>query len=205
MKRDRNGFGRFAALLAIVLVCLAGAVAFAGNVYDRTTKALGASTGVATWTNDYKYAAVELKRIWIESSLTGGTTVTVTRVTSDGTYTQAVGTVALTGVNSNGSTASFTANYLANGDMLKFASAVATGSTAIIEFEAGMPRAAAERLAGFVRCVDCDHWRPSGVQQHGDCAAHAGGTGGLWGTDARGCAAYLAADLAAAVRAMGRR
>jgi hypothetical protein len=76
---------------------------------------------------------------------------------------------------------------------------------AIHEFEAGLPRPEAERLAGFVRCADCDHWRPSGVQQHGDCAAHAGGTAGLWGTDARGCASYLAADLAAAVRAMGRR
>jgi len=76
---------------------------------------------------------------------------------------------------------------------------------AIIEFEGGLPRAAAERLAGFVRCVDCDHWRPSGVQQHGDCAAHAGGTAGLWGTDARGCAAFQARELAEAVRAMARR
>lgn len=76
---------------------------------------------------------------------------------------------------------------------------------AIMEFEGGLPRAAAERLAGFVRCVDCDHWRPSGVQQHGDCAAHAAGAAGLWGSDRRGCASYLAADLAAAVRAMAQR
>lgn len=116
--------------LMLAMVALA---AIAGSVYDRDTKALGASTGTATWTNTYKYAAIVLKNVWIQNCLVAVGTVTVSRVTSDGTYTQAVGTVT-TAANA-GNTTSFTASYLKAGDMLTFSSAPATGSTAMIEFE----------------------------------------------------------------------
>jgi len=126
---------RISSLVAILLVVmLAAAIALAGSVYDRETKTLGATTGTGTWTNTQQYGNVLLKRIWIEDSLSTATTVTVTRVLSDNSYTQAVGTVALAGT-AYGSSASFTASYLKYGDKLAFAGAVATGATAIIEYE----------------------------------------------------------------------
>jgi hypothetical protein len=116
-----------------LMLAMVAIAAIAGSVYDRTTVTLVRATGVATYTNDYKYAALVLKRIWIENCYVAIDTVTVTRVTSGGTYTQAVGSIT-TAANA-GSTASFTASYLANGDMLKFTSGNTTGSTAIVEFE----------------------------------------------------------------------
>ena len=56
-----------------------------------------------------------------------------------------------------------------------------------------------------MRCADCAHWQPSGVQQHGDCGAGAAGTAGLWATDARACESWLPHGLADAVRAMAER
>lgn len=124
----------------VVLLALA-VVALAGNVYDRDTITLGTSTGTARWTNDYAYSALELKRLWMFTS-TGCSTVapqvvTVTRITSDGLYTQSVGSVTL---NTNGtytSTAasSLTVVYLKAGDLLAFAGSTATGGTGMIEFE----------------------------------------------------------------------
>ena len=121
----------------LVVICVIGILAMtvvAGSVYDRDTATLGTSTGTTTWTNSTPYAALLLKRIWIENSLVAGNTVTVTRVTSDGTYTQNVGTVAFAS-GSAGNTNGFTASYLKNGDKLVFAGGITTGATAVIEYE----------------------------------------------------------------------
>jgi hypothetical protein len=115
------------------LVCAFAILAWAGSVYDRSTVTLSTTAGTATWTNTAAYSALDLKRIWVEGSLIAINTVTVSRVTSDNTYTQSVGSV-VTAANS-GSTASFTAAYLKYGDKLKFTSTVGTGSTAIVEYE----------------------------------------------------------------------
>ena len=60
-------------------------------------------------------------------------------------------------------------------------------------------------IAEPVRCADCAHWQPSGVQQHGDCGAGAAGTAGLWATDLRACESWLPPGLAVAVHAMADR
>lgn len=132
--KQKEGFSliQLMSIIAIIGILAAGA-AIAGSVYDREVVTLGTTTGTKTWTNDYDYAAVQLKRIWIEGNLDATATVTVTRVTSDSTYTQAVGTVACTA--GSGSSASFTASYLKPGDKLAFANSTATGATAMVEFE----------------------------------------------------------------------
>jgi hypothetical protein len=124
MKKFRIAFG------ACLLVA---GIALAGQVYDRATEALSTTAGSATWTNSTKYAAISLKRIWIERGLAAANTVTVSRVTSDGVYTQSVGSITVAA--NVGSTASFTAAYLAQSDMLVFSSTQGTGSVAIIEYE----------------------------------------------------------------------
>jgi hypothetical protein len=120
-----------AALFIALVMCLC-AVVLAGQVYDRATKTLTAGAG--TWTNTVEYSALKLVRIWIEGSTVAANTVTVSRVTSDGTYTQTVGSVAFTS-GSKGNTATFTAAYLKHGDKLTFSSGTASNSTAIIEYE----------------------------------------------------------------------
>jgi hypothetical protein len=122
--------------IACAALLLAVCMVVAGSVYSRATATLGATTGTCTWTNTAPYSAIALKRIWIENSLSTATTVTVTRVaTIDSVnYTQSVGSVACAG-SASGSTASFTAGYLSYGDRLAFAGAVATGATAIVEYE----------------------------------------------------------------------
>jgi hypothetical protein len=120
-------------LTALAIVGLIAGIAFAGQVYGRAVKTLSVTAGSGTWTNSSLYAAIELKRIWSDFNRSAANTVTVTRVTSDNTYTGAVGSiVTAAGV---GSTASFTAAYLQDGDKLVFASTIATGSTVIIEYE----------------------------------------------------------------------
>ncbi len=119
--------------MLLVVVLLGAIMAVAGSVYDRDTLALSATAGTGTWTNDTQYAALLLKRIWIQDSLATNGVYTISRVSTDG-YTDAVGTVTL-GASTNGSTASFTAAYLKYGDTLTFATTVATGATAVIEFE----------------------------------------------------------------------
>ena len=123
-------------IVAAGLLTVLAIYAVAGQVFSRATATLGTTTGTCTWTNTQPSAALELKRLWIQNSLSSATTVTVTRVSTIDSisYTDAVGTVACAGV-AYGSTASFTAAYLANGDRLAFAGAVATGATAVIEYE----------------------------------------------------------------------
>jgi len=119
--------------IALVALVLFAAIALAGSVYGRATVALSTTAGTATWTNTAPYAALSLKRIWVERALYATDTVTVQRVTSDNVYTQTVGSVTCSA--GSGSTASFTAAYLANGDKLTFTSGTTTGSTAIVEYE----------------------------------------------------------------------
>ena len=119
--------------LVVASMAVMGLVAYAGSVADRVTQTLSTTLGTATWTNTQKYAALELKRIWIEGDLNINNTVTVSRVTADGTYTQSVGSIVCASY--AGSTASFTAAYLKYGDMLKFSSTIVTGGVAMIEYE----------------------------------------------------------------------
>jgi len=127
---------------------LAAICAFAGaSVYQRSIQALPVTTGSATWTNNLdnvRQGAIILKKLWVIGDLAAGDTVTVSRLSVDGTwantntpnaamYTQAVCTVY---VNSNaGNTNSFTEPYLTYGDKLVFSSAATTGSTVMIEYE----------------------------------------------------------------------
>jgi hypothetical protein len=118
---------------AIAIIVASAGTAIADGVYDRSIVTVSTTAGTATFTNTVPYAAIELKRIWVERSLAAIDTQTVTRVTSGGVYTQAVGSVTI--ASSSGSTASFTASYLKYGDMLKFVGTVGTGSVAVVEYE----------------------------------------------------------------------
>jgi hypothetical protein len=127
----------------ILCVLLASAIsvsvfpAMADGVYDRSVVTISTTAGTAIFTNTAPYVALELKRIWIARSLAATDTQTITRITSGGAYTQAVGSVTI--ATSAGSTASFTAAYLKYGDMLNFAGTATTGSVAIIEYEVQKP------------------------------------------------------------------
>ena len=130
-------FKRAKQVLVIGTIAMTGSlVALAGSVYDRTTNGIPVS-GTSTYTNKFDNGNLLLKRIWLESAAATNQTVAISRVTSDNTYTQTVGSVAIAAATS-GSTASFTASYLKYGDMLKFASTggiASTGGVAIIEYE----------------------------------------------------------------------
>ncbi len=130
-------FKRMQTALVIAIIAMMGSlVALAGSVYDRTTNGIPVS-GTAVFTNKFDNGNLLLKRIWLESAAATNQTVAITRITSDNTYTQTVGSVAI-GAATSGSTASFTASYLKYGDMLKFTSTggiASTGGVAIIEYE----------------------------------------------------------------------
>ena len=117
--------------IATVAVTLTPAPVQAADVYERIVLTNGTATGALTWTNTAKYVAVDLKRIWVERSLSAADTVTVKRVTSGGSFTQAVGTVTVAA--SVGNTSSFTAEYLKGGDMLTFLSTATTGSVIVAD------------------------------------------------------------------------
>ena len=124
-------------IIAVLGVCLAllgigAALVVAGEVYTREHVTLSA-TGSATWTNTQPYAAVKLARIWsVANADTLTNTITITRVTSDLAYTQAVGTVSA--VAGAGNTTTFTAGYLNNGDMLAFSSSSNAVGTMQVEY-----------------------------------------------------------------------
>ena len=124
----------FVLFVAVIIAILGAAVVYAAPVYDRTLVTLGTATGTAEWTNNWKYSAIELKRIWILNSVVTNATLTATRITADGVHTQAVGSAA-TGVLTYGSTASFTAAYLKYGDRLPLSSSATTGAVVMIEYE----------------------------------------------------------------------
>ena len=120
-------------IIAIFAVTMNTPCAYAGDVYSRGTATLGTSTGTGVFTNTIAYSALDLKRIWVQASLATNATVTVNRITSDGVYTQSVGSVA-TATATSGSTASFTAAYLKYGDQLTFSSSATTGATVMVEY-----------------------------------------------------------------------
>ena len=80
-----------------------------------------------------------------------------------------------------------------------------TATTATATAESPKSELAAVARADRVRCAECAHWQPSGVQQHGGCGAGAAGTAGLWATDLRACESWLPHGLAVAVHAMADR
>lgn len=118
----------------VLLVFLVAAAAIAGQVFGRATATLGTTTGTCTWTNSMPYAALALKRIWIQNSLSTNSTVTINRISTidSASYTDACATVVLSTTSTN--TATFTAGYLGYGDRLYF-SGSGTGATAVIEYE----------------------------------------------------------------------
>lgn len=120
------------ALIGAIALTLAPAPARADAVYSRATNTLATTTGAATWTNTQQYAALELKRIWVASDLGTTSTVTVNRITADGVWTQAVGTVTCSA--GAGSTTSFTAAYMKGQDKLAFTSSSATGAVVMVEY-----------------------------------------------------------------------
>lgn len=120
-------------LALMVLLSIMTVAVYAASVYDRSVVTIGTSTGSGVWTNTWKYSAIELKRIWVINPLVASNNVAVTRITSDNTYTQTVGTVAV--LASAGNTASFTAAFLKYGDKLAYSSDISTGSTVMVEYE----------------------------------------------------------------------
>jgi hypothetical protein len=121
--------------LALIITIAVATPVLAGSVPDRDVVALSATAGTATWTNTSDYAAIKLTRISVANSLNATNTVTVSRIiTESGTsYTQTVGTVTCSG--SAGTQATLAYSSLKNGDRLAFSSLVATGSTAIVEYD----------------------------------------------------------------------
>jgi hypothetical protein len=120
-------------MIAILILCIAGMIAIAGQVYDRSVKVVTATATSVTWTNLSPYAAIEIKRIWIDKAVKAIDTVTVTRVNSgDNVYTQAVGTI--TTAAGQGSTASLTTSYMKTGDKLVITPGFTNGSECVIEY-----------------------------------------------------------------------
>jgi hypothetical protein len=116
----------------IGLVALTGLVMAAG-IADRSSVTLSTTAGTATWTNDVAYSALDLKRVSVKGNLSASATVTVSRVTSDGVWTQTVGTVvAATG---EGTQATLAYNYLKYGDKLTFLNSGTTGAVMLVEYE----------------------------------------------------------------------
>jgi len=117
--------------LIIAVGALAGLV-YAETIADRVEKSTSA-TGTLTWTNDYPQASVKLIRLSTKGGDPAINTVSVNRVTSDGAWTQAVGTVVLAaGV---GTQTTLAYNYLLYGDTLVYSSQIASGTVQLIEFE----------------------------------------------------------------------
>ena len=115
----------------IGLVALTGLVMAAG-IADRVEKATTA-TGTLTWTNDVAYSALDLKRISAKGGDPAINTISVSRVTSDGNWTQAVGNVVLAaGV---GTQTTLAYNLLKYGDKLVFTTQIASGTVTLIEYE----------------------------------------------------------------------
>jgi hypothetical protein len=131
----RNGFNLVTMILAVIVIAqiIASAPVQAGQVYDRVTNISLSTAGAATWTNNSRYAAIALKRLWIFGDQYATNVITVVRVLP-GATTQTVGTITCAG--GEGSTASFTAGYLLQGDKLLFSSWFGTNSTGgSIEYE----------------------------------------------------------------------
>lgn len=130
--------------LLIALVILVGifcvvSPAIAGSVGDRAFFA-GATNCVGLWTNNYDYAALELKSVRVQSSLTATNVVTFVRITSDSgnVHTNTIGVV--TCASGAGVQATLTAAIIKYGDIVRATGIdAATGSasntfTGFLEF-----------------------------------------------------------------------
>lgn len=122
---------KLTALFLIGLVAMSG-LALAAGIADRVEKSTTA-TGTLTWTNDFAYSALDLKRISSKGGDPAINTITVSRVTSDGNWTQTVGNVVLAAGVGTQTTLGY--NLLKYGDKLVFSSQIASGTVALIEFE----------------------------------------------------------------------
>lgn len=138
--KNTQGYTLYSLLAAIVMVAIVLAAivapALAGSVGDRVFVTLGASTGTATWTNPYEYAAITLTRISVANDLNATNVVTAARIITDddsNSYTQTVG--AVTCVSGAGTQATLAYTGLKQNDVLSFSSLISTGGTAIVEFE----------------------------------------------------------------------
>lgn len=118
-------------LMAAVTVAVVG-IAVAGDVADRV-QVTTSSSGAATWTNTFDVSAIELKRFTIKGADPAINTVTVSRVTSDGLWTNACGSVVTAG--GVGTQATIAYQYLLYGDKLVFSSHVPSSTVALVEFE----------------------------------------------------------------------
>ncbi len=127
---------RIMTAVAAALLMIAAAV-FADQIYSRVIVTNGATTGASRWTNGVAYSSIELARIWTVASTAASNDLTVVRITADGLYTQAVGTVSV--LSSAGNTATFTGKYLKYGDKLATSSSIATGSTIMVEYLISKP------------------------------------------------------------------
>lgn len=118
------------AIAAVVAVALVVGVAIAGGIADRETVTI--SSGSAVWTNTASYRHIDLERISVWNTEIATDTVTVSRVTSDNTYTQTVGTVSVSGGSGTQTTLAY--QYLLPGDMLSFTATSGSNATAMVEF-----------------------------------------------------------------------
>ena len=104
----------------LVLVLFIGMLklALAGNVGDRAFFN-GGTNCIATWTNNFSYSALDLKRVRVEKSLTATNVVTFVRITkgSSTVYTNTIG--AVTCASGVGVQATLTATSLLPGDIVK--------------------------------------------------------------------------------------
>ena len=123
---------KFRIMTAIFAIALIATAVFADTIYSRAIITNGTTTGASRWTNQVQYSSIELARIWAVASTAASNDLTIVRVTSDGLYTQAVGTVSV--LSSAGNTDTFTGKYLKYGDKLACSSTTATGSTLMVEY-----------------------------------------------------------------------
>lgn len=107
-----------------------------GTLAGRAFVTLGAATGSGAWTNTGAAEATDLTRLSVVADLNATNVVTASRIISDGStsYTQTVG--AVTCAAGVGTQATLAYADLNEDDVLSFSSLVATGGTAIVEFDA---------------------------------------------------------------------
>lgn len=119
-------------LIAVLVMALLVGAALAGQVYDRATVTVPAA-GTTYWTNSTAYSAVKLVRVW-QIAATASNDIALARITSDGLYTQTVGSI-IGAATLNQNTATFTAGYLKYSDKLRIVSTPGTNGAVMIEFE----------------------------------------------------------------------
>ncbi len=134
--------------MVIALLILVGIIAFAsqapaGSVADRATFA-GPTNKIGYWTNSYQVSGIELKRLSVMESTFLTNSVTFSRITADGLYTQTIGVVGTTiasATNKYGQGSAIVTNwYLQYGDIVRATGsdggvAISNTFTGMLEFE----------------------------------------------------------------------